>query len=358
MPHFRPLHRFAAALVLTAAAQAPVAGEAAAQFGAYGRAGPQVGARVWVENQRDYFRRGDRADVRFSVSDDAYVAVGHIDTEGNFEFLYPASPWDNEFVRGGRIHTLPLRGSAWTVRGRPGIGYFYIVASPTPLDFGAFGAARGSPWDWGYAGRVVRGDPFLAFDQLTRMLLPGWPYAPYAVDYHSYYVEGIHRYPAYACSDFRYSAGWGWSPSYGSCAGMDHFLRQNPYYFDTRRYRGDRRAYLRRYDSLDPRHGFKESPLAPARGTTPGAPRRDERGTTDTPVRTTEPERRPANTGSSRPAAQPAGTSQARPSGDRRPQEGASGSRERPSPGASAAPASGRGGTTTTPERRPARGQP
>src|SRR5690606_3671784 len=76
----------------------------------------QVGARIWVDGQPDYFRRGDRMTVNFSVSDDSYVAVVHIDTEGRLDFVFPRSPLDNEYVRGGIVQRISPRGSvgSWT----------------------------------------------------------------------------------------------------------------------------------------------------------------------------------------------------------------------------------------------------
>ncbi|MEX2583342.1 MAG: DUF4384 domain-containing protein [Gemmatimonadota bacterium] len=332
--------------------------------------GQQIGARVWIENDRDYFRRGDRLDVRFSVSDDAYVAVVHIDSDGNMDFLYPASPWDNEYVRGGRVNTLPIRsGSGWTVRGRAGIGYVYIIASPSPLDFAYFRGRTGSPWDWGYAGRAVRGDPFLAFQQIGRMLVP-WSSTPYVDDFYSYYVDGFHRYPSYACSDRYHDSGWGWYPSYSSCGQMDYFLRDYPDYYDTRRYRGDRRGYLGQYDNLDPLHGFKENPDRPAaRGVNPrnaqpdlrggavergsaspdaparGVDRRDPVPARPVPERSNEPDRRAA------PERRPSGTAAPEPTRAEPTRAEPEASGRRPAPQAEpAAPASS--------GRRPARGRP
>ncbi|MQA89372.1 MAG: DUF4384 domain-containing protein [Gemmatimonas sp.] len=230
--------------------------------------GRPIDARVWIDRSPDSFRPGDPLDVRFSLSEDAYVAIVHIDPNGYLDFVYPSSPWDEDYVRGGRTHTLAFRrGSAWRAQS-PGIGYFYILASPTPLDFGTFRSGAGSPWDWRYAGRVVRGDPFLALQQISRLLR--WPSTPWVGDYFSYQVGGVHRYPRYACSDRYYDSGWGWTPNYGSCGRMVYFLQDRPYYYDTRRYRGDRREYLRRYDRYDPLHGFKEDPERPAdRGAVP-----------------------------------------------------------------------------------------
>jgi hypothetical protein len=330
----------------------------------------QVSARVWVDGNREFLRHGDRADVRFSVSGDSYVAVVHIDTDGNVDFLHPANPWDNSFVRGGRTYSVANRGSsAWTVRGPSGIGYFYILASPVPLDFSPFRTTGLSSWHWGYAGRSVRGDPFLAFEQITRILLPRGGSVRYAADYYGYHVGGIHQYPSYACLGRGHvvsaaSWGWGWTPSYGPCDRVALFLRSNPYYYDTRRFRGDRRTYWREYESLDPRHGFKE---APDRSRPPApAPRADQRGGASTATPAGQPRREPPRsepppaTSGDRRGEAPA----ARPSTERAPEPPSSTPRTRPTPESSgrspapsrepaAAPPS-RGTPSTAPARRPA----
>ncbi len=238
--------------------------------------GPSVGAQLWVEGDREEFRPGERMRVGFSTSSDAFVAVLHIDTDGRLEFLYPTNPFDDGSVRGGRDYWLPERGFArgLTVRGSSGIGYLYVVASPVPLDFSYFQRGGVGRWDWQFAGNSVRGDPFLALDQITRLLIPEWGYVPYGVDYYSYYVGGRHSYPSYACSGRFDSRGWGWSSSFNSCDRLDGFLAANPYYYDTRRYSGDRRGYLRDLDARTPDHGYKaavdEGP--PVRGYAPSRP--------------------------------------------------------------------------------------
>lgn len=288
----------AASLPAGAAAQQPYpwggAGVRPPMYDARAWGARPVEARVWVENERDYFRRGDRLQIRFSASHDAYVALVHIDPEGNLDFIHPATPWDDEYVRGGHVYTLPRGGAAsgWPVRGSAGIGYLYLLASAEPLDFSYFRGGRGAPWDWSYAGRAVRGDPFFALHQLTRMLLPGWGYAPYAVDYFGYHVGGRHRYPRYACSDFGWDRGWGWTPMYGHCDRLDRFLLEDPYYYDPVRYRGDRWRYYRDYERLDPRHGYKEDPQRGARGFAPQRSRSGDVGRAEPPpVRDDEPER-------------------------------------------------------------------
>jgi hypothetical protein len=283
-----------------------------------------VRARLWVENDRDFYRSGDRLRVRFSTSEDAHVALIHVDPDGRLDFLFPASPWESDRVRGGRSYSLPRAHTAGLpVSGRSGIGYIYLIASPAPLDYRNFSRARGGPWDWSYAGRMVSGDPFWAMEQISRLLVPG--YAPYAADYFSYYVGGRHSYPAYACSDnFRGTrGGWGWSSSYGSCSRLDLFLRQHPHYYDARRYRGDRRAYLARtYGPPPTRHRFKEP--AAGSGTNLRVPEQPRRGVTEADRRNAAPSAAPAQ----RPAQRPAQAQPQERGGERR--EAAPAGRERP----------------------------
>jgi hypothetical protein len=223
-------------------------------------------ARIWVDGDRAFHRVGDRLRVRFTTSEDAHVALIHVDPDGRLDFLYPANPWESDYVRGGRFHSLPHSSQgALAVRSRTGIGYIFMIASPLPLDYRYFARGRHSPWDWSYAGRNVVGDPFWAMEQISRLLLPD--YGPFATDYFTYHVEGRHRYPTFACSD-RYASvrgGWGWSSSYGPCSRQDLFLRQHPNYYDSRLYRGDRRAYIARNYGLPPvQHRFKEPALGGA----------------------------------------------------------------------------------------------
>jgi hypothetical protein len=371
-------------LVIAAALALLQSGAAVAQYGSYppqqGRVGVGPGslrgwgytpeARIWIEGNRDYYRRGERLRPVFSTSADAYVAVIHIDPDGRLEFLYPSSPFDREYVRGGQSYPLPYRGasSGLMVRGGAGIGYLYLVASPVPLDYGYFRGRAGSTWDWSYAGQTVRGDPFWAMEQITRRLVPDY-YAPVAVDYFSYQIEGLHRYPSYACNSRYYGAqpatswGWGWgggyTPSYyGSCDRLDYYLRENPYYFDAARYRGDRRSQFRNYGSREPQYRYKEDPEArtgtgTARAVAP-APSGGNRGGTAAP---TEPTRRPA------PRAEPERAPAAAPARGATP-SGSTPAVRRVSPGSgesggSAAPSGSRGSSgssggagTTEPRRR------
>jgi hypothetical protein len=246
-------------------------------LGAVGRTPFQAPpVRLWLAEDTDHFYPGDPVQVHFRAAEDAYVAIVHLDPEGNLDLVFPTSVAGDAFVRGRRTYTLSDWGSRFALGRTPGIGYFYIIASPRPLDLRPFRTAGDR---WGSAW-VVRGDPFWAFEELTQLLIRNPRFTPYAVDLLSYHVGGRHRYPAYACYptlrgvDPRVSSGY-----YPSCDRLQRLLVTFPYYYDTRRYRGDRAAYLRELNDLAPRHDFKES----FGGAAPPLRQADPRGTVQRP---------------------------------------------------------------------------
>jgi len=256
---------------------------------AYGAHDP-MRVQIWLDGNRDLVQRGERVRLNLRTTRDAYVTVIHVDTDGVLDFVYPYNPWESHHLRGGRVHQLaPGRTTgAWTVRGNPGIGYFYVIASPVPLDFRSFQQPVGSRWDFSRFGRMVRGDPFMALEAITEMLVPRGMMRGVAVDVYSYHVGSRYPYPSYACYDPMIGArGGGLAWYYTSCNRLDTMLRRHPGYYDTRRFRGDRTAYVRELARLMPTHEYKEpgraagqqTPVAPGRarptqpaGTRPATP--------------------------------------------------------------------------------------
>jgi hypothetical protein len=191
--------------------------------------------------------------------------------------LYPSSPFEDGFLRGQRLYSLPGAGSysrGWTVRGASGVGYLYAVASDEPLNLralrGLFPGQSRASWR---GERVVYGDPFEALDRLSRLLVPDPGYGGFAEDWFSYHVGQRYTHPRYACYDSYGSWYSSRSIYYDSCDRVRVLLVQVPYYYDTRYYRGDRRVYYARggyygrdgyyYDDRygrrsQPSHGYKE----------------------------------------------------------------------------------------------------
>ncbi|HEX8395789.1 MAG TPA: DUF4384 domain-containing protein, partial [Longimicrobium sp.] len=224
------------------------------------------GVRVWV-NGGDVFRSGDRMRVNVRTDRDGYLAVFHIDTNGDLDVLYPRSYNDDGWVDGGRTLSLGSRGG-WDylrVRGGVGVGYVFAVMLDEPLELWRVRdmyRPRYAGWD---ASRSIYGDPFYAMDEIVRAVVPDDAYGYESTDYYTYNIGRRYRYPRYACYD-----GYGdWYTrvsyydydSYG-CDRVRIFLGHNPYYYDTRYFRGSRRIYYGEYyrtrRERAPLHGYKE----------------------------------------------------------------------------------------------------
>lgn len=226
----------------------------------YGRRGYQPNVRLWLEDRRTLFGFGDQTRVYLRTDDDAYVAVFHIDTNGDVEVLYPYSSRDDGYVPGRRTFSLSARGASryLRTRGGYGVGYVFAIASPEPLDLyrvrRLWGARFAGGWD---ADRSIYGDPFYAIDRITDLIVPDYAYGDHDVDVYTYYV-GSSRYthPRYACYD-----GYGpWYSSrdryYDSCDRVRVLLVSRPYYYDTHYYRGSRRSYYDRYYGYGRYYGY------------------------------------------------------------------------------------------------------
>jgi hypothetical protein len=228
----------------------------------YGR----LDVRVWMDSDRDVFRPGERSRVMVRTTGDAYLAVINIDPRGDVEFLWPRSGYDDGYVEGGRTLDVGSRGSRYlSVGGVYGMGYVFAIASEEPLDLQRVRDYY-SRRTVGFDRRLnVYGDPFYAMERFERLLVDDRDYGYHARDHYSYHVgNSRYRYPRYACHD-GYGAWYANSASYYSdCDYVRVLLRERPYYYDTRYWRGDRSTYYRRhyrddgYDRREPEHGYKD----------------------------------------------------------------------------------------------------
>ncbi|MBV9773607.1 MAG: DUF4384 domain-containing protein [Gemmatimonadetes bacterium] len=228
---------------------------------------PDFRVRLVVQNERDLFSPGERIPLEFRTTRNAYVALVHLSTDGEIEFLFPNSPFDDGYVQGGRSYRAGgAYGASWVSSRSNGMGYFFAVASPRPLDFRAFQDRYSSRWAFRRVGTQVHGDPYYALDQIAQLLVPDWEDGDYAVDYYSYNVGRRYNYPRYACYD-GYSSGYsGYSGRYyDSCDRLRVLLQDDPYYYDTRYYRssrGYRRSYLADGRLAESRYRYKEQDAA------------------------------------------------------------------------------------------------
>lgn len=218
-------------------------------------------ARIWLDRGNDpLLQRGDRVRVYYRTAADAYVAIFHINSDGNLQLLHPRAPEDEHFARAGRDYRLLFpQSSYWFVDEYPGKGYFFLVASPEPFDFGAFGYdpyERG--WNLTTVGRTVYQDPYLAIDDYVARLIPDWERIPYAVDFIAYDVGALHEYPRFLCYDCHgYRSYAAWNPYTYACTSFRVVIWDDPYFYPAYRYRGTRVVFAQPRPGVG-RYEFKE----------------------------------------------------------------------------------------------------
>ena len=227
--------------------------------------------RIWLDRGVDpVLEAGDRVRIYYRTDADAYVAILQIDTDGTTRMMYPRSPTENHYARADRDYRLLFPRSAyWNVDDRPGVGYFFIVTSPSPFDFSDFGYSYyDGGWDLSGVGSTVYSDPYVAMDDYVAQLVPDWEYVDYGLDFTSYSVGGAHEFPrflCYQCHGFRpYST---WNPYRYTCVDFRVVVYDDPYFYPSYRYRADRVVMVGPRNPARPRFGFKERALGD-----PGAP--------------------------------------------------------------------------------------
>ncbi len=249
---------------------------AAQDYGTYA-----VEARVWLDRGTEpVMKRGERARVYYRVTESAFVSIFHIDTNGAVRMIFPSSPQESHYARGGRDYRVLFpESSYWYVQDDPGIGYFFIVASPEPFNFGDFGYSHfAGGWDLSQVGRQVYGDPYLAMDDYIGALIPDWEYVGYGLDFSTYHVERHHDYPRFLCYDCHgFQPYYSWNPYAFSCTSFRVVVYDDPYYYPATRYRGTRVVYAQPRRGV-PHFEFKEratgetgSPQVVVRNTPPAA---------------------------------------------------------------------------------------
>lgn len=219
-------------------------------------AGEELQVRVWLgRGESPVLERGERARLYYRASHDVYVAIFHVNTDGIVRLLHPRAPGQDHYVRGRRDYRLLFpRSSYWYVDDDPGVGYFFAVASPRPLDFSAFRYShQAGGWDLTPVGRRVYEDPYAAMDDYVAHLIPRWREAVYALDFVEYHVGRRHEYPRFLCYDCHgFRPYRSWNPYHYACRSFRLVISTDPYFYPSYRYRGTRVVYTR--------------PLAPERG--------------------------------------------------------------------------------------------
>jgi len=223
---------------------------------------PAIDARVWFDRGEDpLLDTGDRVRLYYRSAQDAYVAIFHIDTDGQTQLVFPTDPGQTHYVRGGRDYRVRFgRSQYWYVDDQPGMGYFFILASATPMDFSQIPYSRyDRDWDLTRIGSEVYSDPYLAMDDYVATLVPDWEYGDYGLDYAQYSVEGRHEFPRFMCYDCHaYRPFYSWNPYAYSCSTFRVVVWDDPFYYPQTRYGGDHVVMAGRRPGTRPRFEFKE----------------------------------------------------------------------------------------------------
>ena len=170
--------------------------------------------RIWLSDDGRY-RPGDHAKVQVQTRDDGYVVVVQVDPDKRVRVLFPLSPGDDNFVRGGKKYEVLGRGGreAFTVDARRGQGTVYAAVSRSRFNFDRYVA--GGQWDFRALDSVrtsgdveadlndfVRGIFQADFDYDLQVYVvargSAYAYAPYYAPYYSPYYYGYgYPYPYY-----------------------------------------------------------------------------------------------------------------------------------------------------------------
>ena len=200
-----------------------------------------LGVDLWTDRGNDaIYEPGDVLQVRTRTTDDAYLLVYEIDSQGYVRVLYPLRG-QNGMVAARETYRVPSESDDQQLVVQDPIGEDYIVAIATREPF------EDLPWylrpydvqgdDIGYVneptdeegvtrdGKVV-GDPFVAMERIRRRVVPRPnDTESFATAYTTYYVHQQVRYPRYICNDCHRPGQWawwdGWDPYYTSCRVVD-----------------------------------------------------------------------------------------------------------------------------------------
>ncbi|MDF1544443.1 MAG: DUF4384 domain-containing protein [bacterium] len=136
-------------------ARAPVFADDGNYDDDYNMSEPRIDRYLDVEvstnhDDGEYFE-GDNVTLKFRVNQDAFVVIYSVDSRDRVNLIFPATPGDDNFVRGGVTYRIPDGYSDYdlVVSGPEGVENIQIIASrdrfPVPDWYGASGLV--SDWD-------------------------------------------------------------------------------------------------------------------------------------------------------------------------------------------------------------------
>ncbi len=198
---------------------------------------------IWTDRGKDaIYEPNDAIEVKVRASDDAYLLVYDIDSEGAVRVLYPYAG-STGYVAAGHTYRVPPQGSGLqlVVQGPTGQGYIVAVVSREPFNPLPRYLRPYDPQaeNAGYVGEDeddadadvtadghISGDPFVAMERIRRKVLyESENTEAFGTAYTAYYIHEAVRYPRYLCNDCHRPGQWawwdGWDPYYSSCSAFD-----------------------------------------------------------------------------------------------------------------------------------------
>lgn len=125
---------------VTAALGLATAAFADVQVGAELRISPRprtdLEVYVWPDRGMDaVYYPGEEIRVHVELTRDAFLVLYNIDTRGRLHVLFPAAPWEDNFVAAGDVITFPRPWDDvdWVVEGPSGTEYIQAIASEIPI---------------------------------------------------------------------------------------------------------------------------------------------------------------------------------------------------------------------------------
>jgi hypothetical protein len=200
-----------------------------------------VGVDIWTDRGKDaVYEPGEPVEIKVRASDDGYLLVYDIDSEGYVRVLYPYEG-SSGYIAAQRTYRVPpyQSGLQLVVQGPVGQGYIVALVSREP--FNALPRFL-RPYDpqaegAGYVGEEddeegvtsdgrIMGDPFVAMERIRRQVLSDANDPEiFATGYTSYYIHQPVRYPRYLCNDCHRPNQWAWwdgyDPYYTNCSAFD-----------------------------------------------------------------------------------------------------------------------------------------
>ena len=174
---------------------------------------------VWLDHEDGaVYRDGQRLQIEFRTSADAYVAIYNVDSMGEVNLLYPRYG-DTQWVPGGRVLSIPAQNAGYdlVVDGPKGIEYVVGVASRYPLQLSVLEPDT-SNWNKPAGlGLRITGDPSDAIWEINEQLTwngEGREPEGYASDVAYFYTREQVPYPRYLVYDWYPERYWDpyWDP--------------------------------------------------------------------------------------------------------------------------------------------------